>query len=47
MSLARLWRHQGERNKARELLSPIYDWFTEGLDTRDLREAKVFLDELR
>ena len=46
-SLARLWRDQGERDKALTLLSPIYDWFTEGLATRDLQVAKVLLDELR
>jgi predicted ATPase len=45
-SLARLWRDQGERNKARELLSPIYGWFKEGFDTRDLKETKALLDEL-
>jgi len=46
MSLARLWRDQGKRDEARELLAPIYGWFTEGFDTRDLKEAKVLLDEL-
>jgi class 3 adenylate cyclase/predicted ATPase len=46
-SMARLWRDRGERNKARELLSPIYSWFTEGFLTRDLREAKALLDELQ
>jgi class 3 adenylate cyclase/predicted ATPase len=45
--MARLWRDQGEREKARELLSPIYDWFTEGFVTRDLREAKALLGELQ
>jgi predicted ATPase len=45
-SLARLWRHQGKRAEARDLLAPIYDWFTEGFDTQDLKEAKVLLDEL-
>jgi predicted ATPase len=45
-SLARLWRDQGKRDKARELLAPVYGWFTEGFDTRDLKEAKVLLDEL-
>jgi predicted ATPase len=44
--LARLWRDQGRRTEARELLAPIYNWFTEGFDTRDLREAKTVLDEL-
>ena len=46
MSLARLWRDQGKVQQARELLAPVYGWFTEGFDTRDLREAKVLLDEL-
>ena len=46
VSLARLWRDQGERAKARDLLSPIYNWFTEGFDTRDLKDAKALLDEL-
>jgi predicted ATPase len=46
MSMARLWRDQGKRNEARELLAPVYGWFTEGFDTRDLKEAKKLLDEL-
>jgi len=46
MSLARLWRSQGKVQQARELLAPIYDWFTEGFDTRDLKEAKALLQEL-
>jgi predicted ATPase len=46
MSMARLWRDQGKREEARELLAPVYGWFTEGFDTRDLKEAKVLLDEL-
>ena len=46
MSMARLWRDQGKRDEARELLAPVYDWFTEGFDTRDLKEAKALLDEL-
>jgi predicted ATPase len=46
MSMARLWRDQGKRDKARELLAPVYGWFTEGFDTRDLKEAKVLRDEL-
>jgi predicted ATPase len=45
-SMARLWRDQGKRNEARELLAPVYGWFTEGFDTLDLREAKALLDEL-
>jgi hypothetical protein len=40
MSLARLWRDQGKVHEARELLAPVYGWFTEGFDTRDLKEAK-------
>jgi predicted ATPase len=45
-SMARLWRDQGRRNEARGLLAPVYGWFTEGFDTRDLKEAKALLDEL-
>ena len=45
MSMARLWRDQGKRDEARELLAPVYGWFTEGFDTRDLKEAKNLLDE--
>jgi class 3 adenylate cyclase/predicted ATPase len=45
-SLARLWRDQGKRDEARNLLAPIYGWFTEGFDTRDLKEAKALLDAL-
>jgi len=45
-SLARLWRDQGKRTEARDLLAPIYSWFTEGFDTPDLKEAKALLDEL-
>ena len=41
MSMARLWRDQGKRDAARDLLAPIYGWFTEGFDTLDLKEAKV------
>ena len=46
MSMARLWRDQGTPQRARELLAPVYGWFTEGFDTRDLKEAKALLDEL-
>jgi predicted ATPase len=46
MSLARLWRDQGKVQQARELLAPVYGWFTEGFDTLDLREARALLDEL-
>jgi class 3 adenylate cyclase/predicted ATPase len=45
-SVARLWRDQGKVQQARELLAPVYGWFTEGFDTRDLKEAKVLLDAL-
>ena len=46
MSMARLWRDQGKLQQARELLAPVYGWFTEGFDTRDLKEAKALLGEL-
>jgi predicted ATPase len=46
MSLARLWQRQGKHAEARELLAPIYGWFTEGFDTADLQEAKALLAEL-
>jgi predicted ATPase len=45
MSLSRLWQLQGKRTEARELLTPVYGWFTEGFDTADLQEAKALLDE--
>jgi predicted ATPase len=45
-SLARLWRDQGKRSDARDLLTPIYNWFTEGFDAPDLKDAKALLDEL-
>ena len=45
-SLVRLWRQQGKRAEAYELLTPIYGWFTEGFDTVDLQEAKALLEEL-
>jgi class 3 adenylate cyclase/predicted ATPase len=45
-SLARLWRDQGKRDEARDLLAPVYGWFTEGFDTLDLKEAKALLNEL-
>jgi predicted ATPase len=44
--LARIWRDQGKPNEARELLAPVYSWFTEGFDTLDLKEAKALLGEL-
>ena len=46
MSLARLWQQQGKQTEARDLLAPIYGWFTEGFDTADLQEAKALLEEL-
>jgi predicted ATPase len=46
MSMARLWRDQGKQEEARELLAPVYGWFTEGFDTRDLKRARALLDEL-
>ena len=45
-SLARLWGEQGRRTEARDLLAPVYGWFTEGFDTADLTDAKLLLDEL-
>ncbi len=45
-SMARLWRDQGKRDKAREILASVYGWFTEGFDTLDLKQAKALLDEL-
>ncbi len=46
MSMARLWRDQGKRDKERILLAPVYIWFTEGFDTLVLKEAKALLEEL-
>jgi predicted ATPase len=46
MSMARLWCSQGKPQQARDLLAPVYGWFTEGFDTCDLKEAKALLDEL-
>jgi predicted ATPase len=46
ISLARLWQAQGKRAEAYELLAPVYDWFTEGLDTKDLKDAATLLGEL-
>jgi predicted ATPase len=46
MSLSRLWQQQGKRDGARELLAPVYGWFTEGFDIVDLQEAKTLLEEL-
>jgi hypothetical protein len=47
MSMARLWRDQGRAQQARELLAPVYGWFTQGFDTRDLKEVKALLDKWR
>ena len=44
--MARLWREQGKRDEAREILAPVCGWFTEGFDTLDLKQAKALLDEL-
>ena len=46
MSMARLWRDQGKRQQAHDLLAPVYGWFTEGFDTLDLKKAKALLEEL-
>jgi predicted ATPase len=46
MSMARPWRDQGKRTDARDLLAPVYGWFSEGFDTRDLKEAKALLEGL-
>ena len=46
MSLSRLWQQQGKKEEAHEMLLEIYDWFTEGFDTKDLQEAKALLQEL-
>ena len=45
-SLARLWGDQGERRRAHELLAPIYDWFTEGFETQDLKDARALVEQL-
>jgi predicted ATPase len=45
-SMARLWRDQGKRDEARDLLTPVYSWFTEGFDTLDLKDAKTLLGAL-
>jgi predicted ATPase len=46
MSLARLWQQQGKRAEAHQMLTEVYNWFTEGFDTKDLQEAKTLLEEL-
>jgi hypothetical protein len=45
--MARLWRDQGKRDEAGDLLAGVYGWYNEGFDTRDLKDAKVLLEELR
>ena len=45
-SMARIWRDQGKPQQARELLAPVYGWFTEGFDTLDLKDAEALLNEL-
>jgi hypothetical protein len=46
MSLAKLWQRQGKQKEAHEMLAAVYNWFTEGFDTKDLQEAKALLEEL-
>jgi hypothetical protein len=46
MSLSRLWQHQGKQAEAHQMLSEIYNWFTEGFDTKDLQGAKALLETL-
>ncbi len=46
MGLARLWQGGGKRSEARDILAPVYSWFTEGFDTTDLKEGKALLDGL-
>jgi predicted ATPase len=46
LSLARMWQQQGKQAAARELLAPVYGWFTEGFDTADLQDARALLEEL-
>jgi predicted ATPase len=46
MSLSRLWQQQGKRDEARELVAPVYGWFTEGFDSADVQEAQILLEEL-
>ncbi len=46
MSLVRLWQSHGKAKEARDLLAPVYDWFSEGFDTSDLKDGKALLDEL-
>jgi predicted ATPase len=46
MSLSRLWQQQSKKAEARQMLAEVYNWFTEGFETKDLQEAKALLDEL-
>jgi predicted ATPase len=46
MSLSRLYQQQGKKEEARQMLAEVYNWFTEGFDTKDLQEAKALLEEL-
>ena len=46
MSIARFWRDQGKPQQARELVAPVYDWFTEGFETLDLKQSKDLIDAL-
>lgn len=46
MSLARLWQRRGKTAEARQMLAEIYNWFAEGFDTKDLKDAKALLEEL-
>ncbi len=46
MSLSRLWQQEGKTEEARQMLAEVYGWFTEGFDTRDLKEARALLAEL-
>ena len=47
MNLSRLWQQQGKQQEAHEMLYEVYNWFTEGFDTKDLQEAKTLIEELR
>ncbi len=46
MSLSRLWQKQGKKEEARQMLAEVYNWFTEGFDTKDLQDAKALLETL-
>ena len=47
VDLARLWGERGDRQKAYDLLLPVYEWFTEGFETADMKESKTLLDQLQ